>query len=359
MEVLQAKTSDSFATAATSSPLSEPPSSDNALRATGNNLTPRSYRSVNELPFELAQHVQTYYEETLFTQAFDFLISLVSNSISSRDSSAPILLPGPPHLALAATVSLHPGFTTRTTEREKWNQANAANRLLRLILSTAGPVKANVCDAFRFTKYDGRISRLSGGGRYSDDEESADAAFKTRYATTGSIFTRVDDFWSLIGWAFNCSCLPDAHAARWAHYEIFLTFMLDLLETDWQLHFTANTTEESLIWQYIELASGGFGRARRIVRGVFADGSAKSLNEFREVFKNELKPPKDEALKYKSRTVKVDIDENEFGDYLAPNDSDVSENDTATPEFRTSKRKRTPSRRTTSRTSNESLRSAV
>ena len=110
MEVLQARTTDSFATAATSSPLSEPPSSDNALRATGNNLTPRSYRSVNELPFELAQHVQTYYEETLFTQAFDFLISLVSNSISSRDPSAPILLPGPPHLALAATVSLHPAI---------------------------------------------------------------------------------------------------------------------------------------------------------------------------------------------------------------------------------------------------------
>ena len=359
MEVLIAQPPISQATAVTSSPLSEPPSSNNAFRATASGAALRQYRSVKVLPFELAQHVQTYYEETLFTQAFDFLTSVVSNSISLLDPYAPVLTPSPPHLALAATMSIHPALTTRTTMREKWNQANAALRLLRLVLNTAGPVNANFCEAFRFTKYDGRISRLSGGGGYSDeDEDPTTTAFRTRYATSESIFTRVDDFWAIVGWAFNCSCLPGINASRWSCYELLLTFLCDVLETDWQIHTTTNTAEESLIWQFIELASGGNARARRIIRAIFADGSTQSLSQFREVFHNELKPPKDEALKYKSRTVDVNIDKDEFGDYLAPHDSDVSDdddNETIAANTRTSKRTRTrtPSRRT----SNESMRS--
>jgi hypothetical protein len=346
-----------------SSPLSDPPSSDNALRPIHDGPETRQYRSTKELPFELAQHVQTYYEETLFTQAFEFLTSVVSNSISASNKLAPILMPGPPHLALAATMTVHPAFTTRTTAREKWNQANAALRLLRLILDTAGPVNANLVEAFRFTKYDGRTSRMSGGGGYDDDDEDQPATtFKIRYATTDSLFTHVDDCWSVVGWAFNCSCLPDMYATRWAYYEIFLTFMLNALETDWQLHYAANTPEESLIWHFIELASGGHGRSRRIIRAIFADGSTRSLNEFREVFHNELKPPKDDSKNFKQRTVDVDIDKDEFGDYLAADDSDVSasENETSQTKLRPSKRARTrtPSRRQTPRSSNESLHSA-
>ncbi len=357
MEVLKAEPPQSQATAVTSSPLSEPPSSDNAFRSITNGVDVRQYRPTRELPYELAQHVQTYYEETLFTQAFDFLTSVVSNSISPVNTSAPVLLPSPPHLALAATMSIHPGLTTRTAVREKWNQANAALRLLRLVLNTAGPINANFCEAFRFTKYDGRTSRLSGGGGYSDeDEDSANTVLRSRYATTESIFTRVDDFWAIIGWAFNCSCLPDMYASRWTHYELFLSFMCDVLEMDWHMRSTANNTEESLIWQFVELASGGHARARRMIRAIFADGSARSLSEFREIFHNELNPPRDEASKYKSRTVDVNIDKDEFGDYLAPNESDVSDDDSKTlANTRASKRARTrtPSRRT----SNESLRS--
>lgn len=357
MEVLTAGRPNSQATAVTSSPLSEPPSSDNAFRATASGASLGQYRSVKQLPFELAQHVQTYYEETLFTQAFDFLTSVVSNSISLLNPSAPVLTPSPPHLALAATMSIHPALTTRTTVREKWNQANAALRLLRLVLNTAGPVKADFCEVFRFTKYDGRISRLSGGGGYSDEDEDPTAtAFRTRYATSESIFTRVDDFWAIVGWAFNCSCLPGIYASRWSHYELLLTFMCDVLETDWQIHSTTNTAEESLTWQFIELASGGYARARRMLRAIFADGSTQSLSQFREVFHNELKPPKDEALKYKSRTVDVNIDKDEFGDYLAPNDSDVSDDDNETI-ANTTTSKRTRTRTPSRRTSNESMRS--
>ena len=358
MDVLKAEPPNSQATGVTSSPLSEPPSSDNAFKATANGASFRQYRSIKQLPFELVQHVQTYYEETLFTQAFDFLTSVVSNSISPLNPSAPVLLPSTPHLALAATMSIRPALTTRTTVREKWNQANAALRLLRLVFNTAGPVNANFCEAFRFTKYDGRTSRFSGGGGYSDeDDDPSNLAFKTRYANTESIFTRVDDFWAIVGWAFNCSSLPDMYASRWLHYELLLTFMCDVLEVDWQIRSTTNTAEESLIWQFIELASGGYARARRMIRAIFANGSTQSLSQFREVFHNELKPPKDEALKYKSRTVDVNIDKDEFGDYFAPNDSDVSDDDNqTTANTRASKRTRTrtPSRRTSS----ESMRSA-
>ena len=99
-----------------SSPLSEPPSSDSAFRATSAAPEARRYRPTTELPLELANHVQTYYESALFLQAFEFLTSLISDSISHLDVSAPMLLPAPPHLALASTMTIHPGLTTRTSE---------------------------------------------------------------------------------------------------------------------------------------------------------------------------------------------------------------------------------------------------
>ncbi|RMZ79398.1 hypothetical protein DV738_g3335, partial [Chaetothyriales sp. CBS 135597] len=80
-----------------------------------------------------------------------------------------------------------------------------------------------------------------------------------------------------------------------------------------------------MIWQYIELSKGGYARSRRMMRAIFADGSQKSLNEFGEVFRNELKAPLPagkQRTKNGTRDVqKVDVDRDVYGDYLQGSNS--------------------------------------
>ncbi|KAK4947849.1 hypothetical protein LTR10_013357 [Elasticomyces elasticus] len=359
-----------------SSPLSSPPPTRSSGKSFTSALEATSYRRTRELPFELAQHVQTYYEEQLFTQAYNFLLSITSNSASSLNRSTPVTIPPPSHLALAATIAIHPVFTTRTHSREKWDQANAALRLLRLVHKTVGPVNADFAEAFSFRKYDFRSSRHGGGGvRFDDEDDEASgnddlgehgSNLNTPYSGIQSLWAGAEDFWQLVGWAFNCACLPGIHAARWTHYRLLLEFLVDVLETDWHLRNAGSnpSPEENLIWQYIELAAGGHARARRIVRSIFADGSTRSTSEFRPIFVHELKEPVAHDAKIKKREVDVDIENEIYGDYLANDDSDLSDDadgaSTGTGvSGRPSKRlrTRTGTRTPSARSSNNSLRS--
>lgn len=153
---------------------------------------------------------------------------------------------------------------------------------------------------------------------------------------------------------------------RW---QTWLGFMCEVLEDDWaermRLHAAAKhedgedektTTKdedgpkilnESLIVRYIGEGSAGSGKTRRIMKAIFADGDASSLSLFREVFHRELKQPKREAENVKKREVEVNIDQEEYGDYLDDDDdaggSSQDETDpTAKPKrpTRTSKRPR-------------------
>lgn len=358
-----------------SSPLSSPPPTQSFNKPSSSIPETSSHRPSRELPFELAQHIQTYYEEQLFTQAYGFLLSITSNSSSSLNRAAPVTIPPPSHLALAATIAVHPVFTTRTHSREKWDQANAALRLLRLVHKTVGPVNADFATAFSFRKYDFRSSRHGGGVRVDDEDgdvsgndEIGEHDLNTPYAGLQGLWAGAEDFWQLIGWAFNCACLPGIHAARWNHYRLLLEFLVDVLEADWHIRNTgpSPSPEESLMWQYIELAAGGHARARRIVRAIFADGTTRSTSEFRAIFAHELKEAVVHDGKIKKREVDVDIDQEIYGDYMAQDDSDLSDDaDVAStgtgasgrPSKRLRTRTRTPSSRVTPRSSTGSLRS--
>lgn len=63
------------------------------------------------------------------------------------------------------------------------------------------------------------------------------------------------------------------------------------------------------------------------MRAIFADGDVKSQNEFKEVWKGELKGPKEEG-KPKKREVDVNVDAEIYGDYLASEDSDEDDETT-------------------------------
>ncbi|KAJ9657986.1 hypothetical protein H2198_003955 [Neophaeococcomyces mojaviensis] len=307
-----------------SSPLSSAPSTEATFR-TASSQPSSHYHSARSLPYELLQHVQVYLEESLFSQALHFLLSLTTASL--KDSRS-LTIPPPDYLAVIATLCVHPSLTTRTTSRDKWTQSNDALKLLRIINQVTGPVNAGLTEAYKFRRYTERLS-IRRGVTSEDDSNVNNHKLNISYADTDSLFSLAEDFWALIGWALNSACLPGYHATRWEHYAPFLNYLLDVLETDWSLREETDTCSESLFWQYIEQATGGNARGRRILRAIFADGSTASLNEFREIFRKELKGPKSNTEKLKKQEVAVDIDGEIYGDWMQEGESSTEEENEA------------------------------
>lgn len=111
--------------------------------------------------------------------------------------------------------------------------------------------------------------------------------------------------------------------------------MCQLLEDDWRTRRAqsssddSGTLKQSLIYMYVWSANRAEGSVRRIMRAIFTSGDARSQDEFKEVWKGELKGPKEDKEKPKKREVDVDVDAEVYGDYLVAEDSD---DDEATPE---------------------------
>ena len=241
-------------------------------------------------------------------------------------------------------------------------QVNAAFRLLKLTNKIVGPIGADFKTAFAFRRFDYKISRY--GGRRTDGDGGEDAAdsedkIDTSFSAAESLWSRAEDFWQLVGWAFNCSCLQDTNvfAKRWERWSLWLDLMLQVLEDDWRIRVERKDWASSLIWQYIHVESGGQARNRRILRAIFADGGHRPLNEFREVFRNELKEPVKDADKVKKREVDVNIEADIYGDYMGKDEDDFSDEEAAPAVFKKKKTRETSTRRATPRHSNTSLRS--
>ncbi|KAK5957426.1 hypothetical protein OHC33_001800 [Knufia fluminis] len=300
----------------TSSPLSSARSSADTYQSATSQSQPQ-YRPASPLPFELLQHIQVYLEENLFSQALRFLLSLISATTSNEKKGVPV----PPfdYLAVFSTLAVHPNLTTRASNPDKLAQSNTALRLLWMINNTTGPVNASLSDAFRFRRYDDKLSTRNGSP--ADDDDAWRNRITITYADKDSLFNLADDFWAVVGWALNCSCLPGPHATRWNYWLPWLEYMLDTLETDWELREQAGTCDQSLLWQYIKSADGGNARRRRVLRATFADGGGSAVKEFRPIFPKELKERKQEGKQVRKPDIKVDIDEEIFGDYMEESES--------------------------------------
>ena len=134
-------------------------------------------------------------------------------------------------------------------------------------------------------------------------------------ANAGSLWAQAENFWQVVGWSFNCSIL---YKRRWERWRAWLTYMLDMLEADWEVRERMtidDALETSLIVRYMDSRRAIAGRERRIVRGIFADGRTKSIAEFGEVWKNETKELKKDTDVRKIET-KIDIEADNFGDYV-------------------------------------------
>ncbi|KAK1987185.1 hypothetical protein LZ30DRAFT_703062 [Colletotrichum cereale] len=299
------------------------------------------YSPASQLPRELKEHCQIYLEEHLYGGALGLYNSLLTAGYSRKDklNKKPVHVPPLAHLALLNTLAIHPSHTTRAAGSDRLEIGSQTLGYLRNLLAIVGPVNAGFRDAFQFhgTQY-GRRNRYH---EEEDDDLGGDQITNNKLASEDSIWQRAQDFWSVVGWAFNCSRI---HPHRWRFWKVWLEFMLQVLETDvyerkrmdedaltspdapqeW-----ANMSESILVMYIRQKTDSGRGALRMILQAVFADGSTSSMAKFPEVFNKETKGLASDDRKRK-RAATLDIDNDQFGDYFNdPTDSEPS--DTGSP----------------------------
>ncbi|KAF4550441.1 Hypothetical protein D9617_17g047090 [Elsinoe fawcettii] len=271
---------------------------------------PETFLVVKDLPFELRQYVSSYLQEQLYVPAFEVLQNvLISGADQVSGNQRRVFLPSSQVLALASTLIVYPPLTTRLPLGEKPVAADLALRYLRH-LHTVLPLQPECNDAFIFPESDSeRRNRLRRRNSLSENGVNSLSEFgsrlTTRVATDDSIFERAEDFWSVVGWAFNCSI---KHIERWQRWRVWLDVMIGLLEQDLNMRqaevekrrtndhdkISDHIFQDALLSSYVILRTQGRGEKKRIMRAILANGSKQSMNEFKEVWHNETKPPKDE-----------------------------------------------------------------
>ncbi|KAJ6014515.1 hypothetical protein N7540_009106 [Penicillium herquei] len=304
------------------------------------------YRKPAALPNELFTHAGIFFEENLYTTGLSLLLNtLASGTYASKKA----IIPVPQHIALCVTFLVHPSTTTRAKKREEQDASDLALRLLRLLATLVNPEDCKLGEAFKFAE---RASR-SGRRHETNDHETGrptDKPLGLPMASEDSLWSQAEDFWHAVGWAFNCSVL---HPERWERWQIWLQYMCDIMQEDWTARVDKfdkrrkarkdgagskgqeedtrdeeNKREkddlsifrESLIFQFISSGST-YGRHRRILRAIFADGGVRSVGEFGQIFKNELKSSRTlEQAKKRDREVNIEMEE--YGDYLGQDESD-------------------------------------
>ncbi|MCJ1415242.1 hypothetical protein MMC32_001574 [Xylographa parallela] len=293
--------------------------------------TPRTphpqYRPAKTVPYELREHCLIYFEEGLYWQALNLLFSLTIAG-GSTPSMKPAFVPPPHHLALISTLSVHPALTTRAKTTEMLEAANLAIKYLGVVNRIVGPMSANVQDAFFFlgpgtTSRRGVISRRTTGGNVSPDKAEFEI-IDIELANINSLWARAEDFWHVVGWAFNCSVV---HKKRWERWRMWLEYMVGVLEDDWWMR-TPGEQGDSLIVKYLNPEDQGNIGEKRIIRAIFADGSPRSLAEFKEVWSNETRERKTntDAEAARKAPAKINIEEADYGDYLLSSEDELEDN---------------------------------
>ncbi|RFN45672.1 hypothetical protein FIE12Z_10047 [Fusarium flagelliforme] len=333
-----------MATASSSSSLSSPTSFVTAHDVTLDKSTaasspvhdnPCPYRDARHLPRDLKSHCQILLEEQLFTPAINLLTSIAASGASKRNpKKKPVPVPPPTHLALLNTLMIHPLLTTRAEKKEQLDVPSYALDYLRNILRLVGPVNADFRTAFQFIS-ESRWARRSDQNTHENDSDMSDAdsngddeRLKGKLSNDGSIWSRGQDFWSTIGWAFNCSTL---YPARWSYWRAWLDFMLEVLEADWDererrdkeaqqangpdSEMPRTSRNESIIIMYMNQQNGRQNGARGYIKALFADGSEISSSAYREVFDKEPRGPRKQSKKRKREQI-LDLENDKFGDYF-------------------------------------------
>ncbi|KAG5658880.1 hypothetical protein KAF25_007433 [Fusarium avenaceum] len=329
-----------MATASSSSCLSSPASFVTAHDAKSTAASspvhenPCPYRDARQLPRDLRAHCQIFLEEQLYSSAISLLNSIAGSGASRRTpTKRPVPVPPASHLALLNTLIIHPLHTTRAEKKDRLDVSSQALDYLRNLLTIVGPINADFRTAFQFSSAPrwGRRWDQNAQGNDSDmsDVESNgdDERLRGQLANESSIWNRGQDFWSTLGWAFNCSVL---YPKRWRYWKVWLDLMLDVLEADWtererrdkeaqqangpESELPRTARSDSIIVMYMDQQNGRQNGAKGFMKALFADGSEISSSAYREVFDKEPRGPRKQSKKRKREQV-LDLENDKFGDY--------------------------------------------
>ncbi|KAG6019958.1 hypothetical protein E4U41_003024 [Claviceps citrina] len=313
---------------------------------------PCPYREARQLDRELKDHCQIFLEEQLYTSAIHLLNSTLGSGMSRRTpNNRPALIPPPSHLALLNTLTVHPSHTTRAETPGLQEVSALALDYLRNLLAVVGPVNAGFRAAFQFHA-PSRWHRRSGYNSAGSDSDMSDGdgdgssrdrdrdRVKGRMANQTSLWTRGQDLWSTVGWAFNTSSL---HPRRWRYWKLWLGFMLDVLEADWTERERRDNQDNrdsaayesegdpagnetvaaragSMISMHMWPGTDGQMPLQKMIKALFADGSPLSSSTFPEVFDKEPRGPrtgsKNKATNKRKRDRVLDLENDKFGDYF-------------------------------------------
>lgn len=207
------------------------------------------------------------------------------------------------------------------------------------MLRLAGPINARLPDAFTFSGI--RTSTRNARKRPTDDVTSSyeDTEITSELATTGALWTQVEDFWLVVGWAFNCSVV---HPHRWEHWSLWLEYMLQVLEKDWEMRWFQHdedgetVLQNSMIVRYLSADTLSTGYERKVLHAIFADGTKNSMAAFPEIWRNETRLRKEDHESRRTTDKKIDIEADDYGDYMASSSSDLEDGDPFTPTAPTS-----------------------
>lgn len=234
---------------------------------------------------------------------------------------------------------IHPRYTNQAPVQERTELPTQSITFLRNLLAILGPIDANLAEAFSFSVAASRSSRRSRNALDWDDgsntSESDDGPDKIKglIANKGRIRNCAQDFWHMVGWAFNCSV---RHPKRWKYWKVWLDFMLDVLDADWYARENSKShsgTRDCLLLRYLSEAKGRSSAMKRVVRSAFANGSLESLKEFPEVFFNETKELKVQNRQKRKRdepgrtATDFDTDEAETSEQTSSDQDDMPEID--------------------------------
>lgn len=302
------------------------------------------YHNARRLHDGLSDHCEIYLEENVgasppakllpwhsraYNTTAQYTLALLNSLIAPTDPHDAVPCPPPNQLSLLASLLVHPDFTTRAQEPSWQETCTESLSYLRDILHLVGPVNARFHRAFRFASTSKRtrtrsaspISDSESGFSKGGDRHSDDSPLSGRYACD-SIWQRGQDFFNVVGWAFNCSV---CHPNRWHYWKQWLEFMLDVLEAD--LHErhrldqdphgdAQNLLRESLLASYIDQRSSRpAGGLKFILKAIFADGSKSANSQFQEIWSREHKGLSQKAINKRKREA-FNLDTGNFGGFL-------------------------------------------
>ncbi|KFA75099.1 hypothetical protein S40288_04048 [Stachybotrys chartarum IBT 40288] len=354
---------DSFYTAKDSS---EEPSTDTS--SLGNPLS-SPYRHVRQLPHELKEHCQIFLEEQLckpvavrqlpipeVSNSFPDVcaVSLLNSILGAGGSRKPptskaVMVPPASHLALLNTIVIHPTYTSRAETLEHLDTSTQALAYLRNLLAMVGPLNADFRTAFQFHSIH-RWTRFPGDGGHRDNDSDMSEGgedydgdhLRGKMANEGSLWSRGQDFWSTVGWAFNCSTL---HPHRWRYWKTWLEFMMDVIEADWaergrrdvEAHeanggvgaVPVSHRSQSLMFTYMDQQTGRHHGSKAIMKAILAAGDSVSTS-FTEIFDKEHKGPRKQPKKRKRG--QLDLQNDQYGDYFDDESMSSGVSEPPTPE---------------------------